>query len=198
MMGYERILDRLHEAVQTGEDYLVPVDRVPASARVAAAEVMDVLAAEGGAAARARVEVLHADGALDDVTRLSALQVIAASPQVRDLAEASRLANQQEFVALQAGGPDLQDRLASADRHRGVVAFLMGRYEVALDWFTRAFERQRSPENVGNVLAALLALGDRVEAAELLRTVRTRFPAEFAGELEDRIRNDADLRELRG
>jgi tetratricopeptide (TPR) repeat protein len=197
-MPYEQILGRLHQAVQTGQDYLVPVDRVPLAARRGAAEVTRTLREQGPAAARERVQSLFAEGALDEVTRLSALQVIAASPDVRDLAEASRLANLQEFVALDAGGPDLQDRLASADRHRGVVAFLMGRYEVALDWFTHAFERQRTAENVGNVLASLLALGDRCEAAELLSTVRTRFPAAFAEELEQRIVSDADLRELRG
>ncbi|MEZ4323283.1 MAG: hypothetical protein R3F61_37815 [Myxococcota bacterium] len=198
MMPYERILDRLHHAVQSGQDYLVPVDRVPAAARVAAGEITRVLSEEGAAAARARAHALHEAGRLDDITLLSALQVIAASPGVRDLAEASRLAALQEFTALEAGGPDLEDRLASADRHRGVVAFLMGRYEVALDWFTHAFERQRTPENVGNVLAALLALGDRDEAAELLDTVRTRFPQAFATELDHRIASDTDLMELRG
>ncbi|MCB9674063.1 MAG: hypothetical protein H6737_03045 [Alphaproteobacteria bacterium] len=174
------------------------MDRVPVAARAAAAQITRTLSDEGPAAARAKVQELHDAGAIDDVTRLSALQVIAASPQVRDLAEASRLASLQEYVALEAGGPDLQDRLASADRHRGVVAFLMGRYEVALDWFTHAFERQRTPENVGNVLATLLALGDRGEAADLLSTVRTRFPDSFARELDHRIQSDTDLRELRG
>jgi len=197
-MPYELIIDRLHRAVRTGQDYLAPVDRVPLQARAAASEVMALLEEQGAEAARQRTDQLHAEGRLDAVTRLSALQVIAASPGVRDLAEASRLANQQEFVALQEGGPALQDRLASADRHRGVVAFLMGRYEVALDWFTHAFERQRSAENVGNVLAALLALGDRREAAELLHTVRSRFPRDFARDLESRLQSDADLSELRG
>jgi tetratricopeptide (TPR) repeat protein len=197
-MSVHRILDRLHEAVQTGQDYLVPTDQVPVRVREAAREIARTLREDGPAAARDCVESMAASGRIDPVTRLSALQVIAASPQVRDLAEASRLAGAQEFVALDAGGPELQVHLASADRHRGVVAFLMGRYEVALDWFTHAFERQRTPENVGNVLATLLALGERREAAELLETVRARFPPAFADALATRIATDADLKELRG
>ncbi len=197
-MSVHRILDRLHEAVQTGQDYLVPTEQVPFRVRSAAAEIARTLREDGPIAARDCVEALARDGRIDPVTRLSALQVIAASPQVRDLAEASRLAGQQEFLALDEGGPELQTHLASADRHRGVVAFLMGRYEVALDWFTHAFERERTPENVGNVLATLLALGERQEAAELLDTVRSRFPSSFAEALGERIANDADLKELRG
>lgn len=192
------VFARLRAAVRPrGDDYLLPSDQLPERDRAGAIEVARTLADRGPAEARALVESLHAEGRLDAVTRVSALHVIAASPAVRDLAEAARLADLQEYLALDAGGPHLETRLASADRHRGVVAFLMGRPEVALEWFTRAFERQRTAENVGNVLAALIALGDRREAADLLVTVRDRFPPSLVDELMDRIEQDGDLRELR-
>lgn len=190
------VLDRLHRAVQTGEVYLAPADRLPPSERAAAREVLEALAL-GPDVARSTVERLHAEGRLGKVARASALHVVAASPDVRDFAEACRMADLQEFLALEEGGPHLLARLASADRHRGVVAFLMGRYSIALEWFSRAFERERTPENLGNVLAALLALGERREAHELMATVRRGFPSAFQEDLVRRIGRDDDLRELR-
>lgn len=196
-MAVHAILERLHAAVQRGGDYLVTAEHVPERDRAGAAEIAAVLRTSGAVAARDAVERLAAEGRIDPVTRLSALQVIAASPGVRDLAEAARLADQQEYVALQLGGPELPMRLASADRHRGVVAFLMGRPAVALEWFTRAFERQRTPDNLANLLAALVALGDTREARELLSTVRDRFPPAFAEAVERIVDADADLAALR-
>ena len=49
-----------------------------------------------------------------------------------------------------------------------MIAFLRGHDAVALDWFTRALERERSAENVGNVLAVLIRLGELQEARELV------------------------------
>lgn len=196
-MPVSAILERLHAAVGRGGAYLVTTSRLPEADRDGAAEIATCLRTEGAVSARARVAALFAEGRIDAVTRLSALHVIAASPGVRDFAEASRLADQQEYVALQAGGPMLTSRLASADRHRGVVAFLMGRPEIALEWFTRALERERTPENLCNVLAALLACGDEQEARELHGTVRARFPSAFAEEVERTVEEDADLTPLR-
>lgn len=192
------LLERLHRAVQRGEVYLAPTDSLPSHERSAAAEVARALREEGPEAARETIASLHAAGALGDVARVSALHVVAASPAVRDYAEACRMADLQEYLALQEGGSQLLPRLASADRHRGVVAFLMGHHTVALDWFSRAFERERTAENLGNVLATLLATGERAEAHDLLATVRSAFPAGFASDLERRIAADDDLRELRG
>jgi tetratricopeptide (TPR) repeat protein len=191
------LLDRLHRAVQTGDVYLAPADALPTHERTAAKAVAQALADDGPEAARALTEALHAAGDLGPVARVSALHVIAASPAVRDYAEAYRLADLQEFLALEHDGAHLLEQLASADRHRGVVAFLMGRHAVALDWFSRAFERERTAENLGNVLATLLATGARTEAHDLLATVQESFPPRFAAELDRRIAADDDLRELR-
>lgn len=191
------LLDRLHRAVQRGEVYLAPTDALPERDRSSASAILRCLQEEGPDEARALIEALHAADAIGSVARVSALHVVAASPEVRDFAEAYRLAELQEYLALQEGGSYLIAQLASADRHRGVVAFLMGRYEVALDWFSRALERERTVENLGNVLATLLATGAREDAHDLLQTVKRSFPGRFAAALDDRIRVDDDLRELR-
>ena len=98
---------------------------------------------------------------------------------------------------MRLGGPNLADNLASVDRHRGVLAFLLGQYEVAIDHFTRAFERQRSPGNLANVLATLLRLGDEDEARELLDQVQRAFEDDFVDALSDMIERDPDLALLR-
>lgn len=191
------LLDRLQRAVQRGEVYLAPTDALPARERSAAAAVLRCLHDDGPEAARSLIEVLHEAGALGVVARVSALHVVAASPAVGDLKEAYRLAELQEHLALREDGSYLIPQLASADRHRGVVSFLMGHYDVALDWFGRALERERTVENLGNVLAALLASGARADAHDLLRTVDQAFPGRFSKALAERIRDDDDLRELR-
>ena len=149
-------------------------------------------------AVRSLIRRLFKDGAIDKVMMLSALHVLAASPRVKDWAEAARLVGEQEFAALELGGPNLQANLASVDRHRGVLAFLRGHHEVALDYFTRALERERSSENLGNVLCALLALGEEDEARALLLQVRRSLPTPLVEELDDRVRRDPDLALLRG
>jgi tetratricopeptide (TPR) repeat protein len=131
------------------------------------------------------------------VMMLSALHVVAAHPSVADWSEAARLAGEQEQAAMELGGPRLQTNLASVDRHRGVVAFLQGHFEIALDYFSRAFERQHNAENLGNVLCCLLALGDTDDARDLLGRVRRSFPEALTSELEDRILRDPDLALLR-
>ena len=195
-MGVRSILERLHGAIQSGGDYLVPTDDLPAIERADARRISSTLDREGPVAARAVVEELYRAGAIDRVMQLSALHVIAASPSVRDYREALRLVGLQEFAALERGG-DIERAMASVDRHRGVVAFLMGRFEVALEDFTRALEREHSAENLGNVLAALLALGDREEAEGMYRLVLRRFPTTIAEALLRRVRDDDDLRPLR-
>jgi tetratricopeptide (TPR) repeat protein len=197
-MARHHLLGRIHQALQGGT-YLTPTASVPTAQREALDEVRRLL--DGPAAdpdaARIRIQQLHASGRIDRVVKLSALGVVAAHPAVRDYAEAARLAGQQEIVALDAGGDGLPPRLASADRHRGVLAFLLGRYEVALTWFTSALERERSAENLCNVLSALLRLGDLEEARDLLSQVRCAFPAAVQVEVEETIERDEDLAALR-
>jgi tetratricopeptide (TPR) repeat protein len=147
--------------------------------------------------ARAQVQAFFQGGRIDRVLMLSALHVIACHPRVADWNEAARLVGEQEFAALEMGGPNLQSNLASVDRHRGVLAFLRGHYEVALDYFSRTLERQRSAENLQNILCTLLKLGEESEAAALLAQIRRSFPSELVEEIDRSIQRDPDLALLR-
>lgn len=197
-MDYQHILLRIRAAVASST-YLVPTGGVPAPQRGALAEVAAAMRSVDAdpEQIRRRIHQLHASGRIDHVMKLSALGVLAASPLVRDYAEAARLASQQEFAALDEGGPWRDLYLASADRHRGVIAFIRGHDTVALDWFTRALERERSAENVGNVLAALVRLGELDEARDLLERMARALPDAMRAELEDRVAADEDLVRLR-
>lgn len=193
--GYTHILDRIRSTLASAT-YLAPSAAAPTEQR----EVLGQIGAaiEAGVdpeAVRRRIHQLHAAGRLDRVMMLSALGVLAASPQVRDWAEAARLASQQEFAALDQGGPERDRNLASAHRHRGVIAFLRGWYPVALDWFTRALEKERTAENLGNVLAALIRLGELDEARALLASGG--LGPSGTEELGRRIAADEDLARLR-
>jgi tetratricopeptide (TPR) repeat protein len=74
---------------------------------------------------------------------------------------------------------------------------MMGQYEPALQAFTRALERERSAENLGNVLAALLKLGELEEAADILTAVRERFPPQIRDRVFSMVARDPDLASLR-
>jgi hypothetical protein len=192
------VLGRIRAALRTGS-YLVPVRQVPASQRAHLAEIARGIADPSADPERLRTRIrqLQAAGRLDRIRTLSALAVLAASPLVRDHAEALRLVGQQELAALDEGGPDLDANLASVARHRGVTWFLLGRDEHALDWFTRAMERERSAENVGNVLAVLLRLGEVQEAEGLVAGMERVAGEGVVAELRARIAEDEDLTRLR-
>ncbi len=196
-LDHHNLFSRILQAVDA-TSYFTPTEHVDPSQRPALEEVRRVLQAPDldPDLARAVVLRLHAEGRLDRVHTLSALHVIAASPRVRDWAEAARLAGEQELAALDQGGPWLDANLASVDRHRGVIAFLRGHYEAALDHFTRALERQRTAENLGNVLAALLRLGELDQADQIVAQVRTSLSADLVRELDQRIQTDPDLAAL--
>ncbi len=197
-MTYQHILGRIRSSVAR-DAYLAGTGSVPAGQLAAMQEVAALVADPyiRADSVRRRIHQLHASGRLDRVMKLSALGVLAASPRVRDFAEASRLAGQQELVALEEGGPHREVYLASADRHRGVLAFLLGHHEVALDWFGRALERERSVQNVGNVLACLLQLGDTEAATDLMRQVLQGWSEHDRHALEELIGADDDLAPLR-
>ncbi len=146
---------------------------------------------------RAYVHREHQAGRIDQVVFLSALHAIACHPRVAEWEEAARLVGEQELAALELGGPRLQQNLASVDRHRGVLTFLRGHFEIALDYFARAFERERSAENLTNILCTMLRLGEEDEAWDLLREVRRVFPAPLVAEIEHSIQQDPDLALLR-
>lgn len=197
-MDYRRVLDQIRSTVRQGS-YLVPPSAASGPQKEALAGIASAIADPNSdpEVLRRKIHQLHAAGRIDRVMMLSSLGVLAASPGVRDYAEAARLAGQQELAALEQGGPRRDTYLASADRHRGVLAYLLGQYEVALDWFGRALGRERSSENLGNVLAALVRLGDIEAAAELRDGVSNHFPREVAEQLVHRIANDEDLIRLR-
>ncbi len=198
-MDTRGLLDAILDQIDA-EAYFTPTSSVSPAQR----KVLDQVAARLRAPSfdvdevRAFVDRAHADGKLDAVLRLSALHVIACHPRVSDWALAARLAGEQELAALDLGGPNLQANLAAVDRHRGVLAYLRGHYEAALEYFTRALERQHSAENLGNVLCALLRLDDEDEAVALYRRVCTSFPAPLVAELQQMVESDADLATLRG
>lgn len=191
------VLGRIRAALRSGT-YLVPASHAPAGQR-AALESVAVSLAEGVDPDRIRTRnrQLAAAGRLDPVMTLSALSVVAAHPAVRDYPEALRLAGQQELAALEPGAADRDLHLASVARHRGVVFFLLGHPAQALDWFTRALERQRSVENVGNVLAALLRLGDAPEAESVLTGMSRTLPPDQWAALRAHVASDDDLVRLR-
>jgi tetratricopeptide (TPR) repeat protein len=197
-MDYGALFDRILAAVDH-DAYLPLADAVEPRQRAAMQEIEAALRDPDRevSAARALARRLHAEGRIDDVMLYSALHVIAASPRAQDLDTAAALVAQQELAALRLGGPNLQGNLASVDRHRGVLAFLIGEYPVAIDYFTRAFERQRSAGNLANVMATLLRLGDEDDARQLLEQVRSNLPRELTTSLDEMIAADPDLALLR-
>lgn len=197
-MDFESLFQRISNAVDQSA-YLTPASSVDPRQRAALEEIGRMIAdtVVTPDEIRTYVEAAHASGRIDAVNRLSALHVLAASPRVKDYALAARLAGEQEIAALTLGGPLVEANLASVDRHRGVLAFLTGHPAVALDHFTRALERQRSPENVSNVLASLLKLGELEEAEAILGQVRRTMSPALVRELDSAIEQDPDLAVLR-
>lgn len=197
-MDYEALYQRILRKVDE-QAYLPWFDSVDPDTQEATRALSDLLRRPDfdPAEARALAQRLHREGRIDRVVLLSTLHAIAASPQVRDYGEAARLVAEQEQAALELGGPNLQSNLASVERHRGVLAFLQGHYEIALDYFSRAFERQRSAGNLSNVLATLLRLGDIDDAIDLYRQVARGLPAALVSRLDHIISLDPDLARLR-
>ncbi len=197
-MDLEALFDRILHAVEE-QAYLTPSAHVDPQQQQAMAEIAGAIQAADFDPDHLRglIHGYHRQGRIDRVMMLSALHVVAAHPSVADWAEAGRLVAEQEQAAMELGGPRLQANLASVERHRGVVAFLQEHHEIALDYFSRAFERQHSAENLGNVLCCLLALGETDDALDLIGRVRRSFPAALVSDLEDRIVRDPDLALLR-
>ncbi len=197
-MAYRSILDRIFEVVDQ-QAYLTPMHRIQGPEAQALAVFKAALAepdfdAEG---VRRLVDRLHEEGRLRATTRFSALHIIAAHPRVGNLSEAARLVGEQELAALDEGGPTLNADLASVDRHRGVLAFLKGHYDVALDYFSRALDRERSAENLCNILCCLLRLKELKEASSLWTQIQSSYPEDLVDELGRIIEQDPDLALLR-
>ncbi|MFK7931484.1 MAG: hypothetical protein AB8H79_25115 [Myxococcota bacterium] len=197
-MNVQNILDRILSTVDR-ESYLTPYDHVEERFREPLAAVQRMLADESVSAPTIRSLVLsmHAEGKLDQIHLHSALHVVAAHPRVKDYVEAARQIAEQEMAIYALGPKNQPHQLASVDRHRGVLAYLQGQYAVSLDYLTRAMERERSVENLGNVLCALIRLGSEDEAREILVQARKNLPDSFVTGLDRRIQDDPDLLNLK-
>jgi tetratricopeptide (TPR) repeat protein len=201
-MDYNAILERIlqtvdREAYRFSGTHLSPPD---ASAQQTVHAALADASVDIGAV-RQLVQRLFDDGEIDDVVRLSLLFVIAAHPRAKDYAEAGRLLGERETavwaLAERGDEADLERLLAAVDRHRGALAFLMGRYAHALDHFARALERERAANNLQNVLATLLRLGEEADARALLGQIRQSYPAPVVEHLDRVIQQDPDLALLR-
>lgn len=197
-LDFQALIDRITHVVDQ-RAYFTPSSHVDGPQRAVLASVERQLSRDDFDPEEVReyLRAQHAAGNIDKVKMLSALHVVACHPKVADWEEAARLVGEQELAALELGGPNLEANLASVDRHRGVLAFLRRHYEVALDYFARALERQRTAENFTNVLATLLRLGEEDEAVGLLRQARRTFPPNFVAEIDRTIQTDPDLALLR-
>ncbi len=197
-MDYNALFDRILGQVDQAA-YMPLADSVDPEQRTAMAEVESQIRSPSIPAevTAALIERLHQDGLIDRVHMLSAQHVLAASPKVGDFRAAAQFVAEQEMAALAQGGPRLNANLASVDRHRGVLAFLQGHFGVALDYFSRAFERQHTAGNLSNVLASLLRLGDTDEARDLLQQVRSSLAPDLIADLNHLIEHDPDLALLR-
>lgn len=125
------------------------------------------------------------------------LQTIAAHPACEDLRELARLIGEEEHLVLEEGGPRQTARLAVVDHHRGVHAFLMGRYEYALELETRSASARPWGDSLANILIILLRLDQEARAADMLASIRRRFPLDLVRQVEGYIRQDPDLALLR-
>jgi tetratricopeptide (TPR) repeat protein len=191
---FERILYKVDQ-----DSYLASIRPLDPGQHTALREIEQLRTTAGVSAEQvgAYIDRCYSTGRLSRILYFSARHVLAASPAVQDYSAAARLAAEQEMAALEEGGARLQANLASVERHRGVLAFLQGHYGVALDYFSRAFEREHNAMNLSNVLATLIRLGDPDEALALLRQVRGSLPAALVDELDVLIVSDPDLALLR-
>ncbi len=197
-MDYQALLDRIYQSVDR-EAYFAPSQQVPARQRAAMERLGEVIQSADFNAeiARTLAHRLHREGRIDRIRMLSALHVIEAHPSVANWEAAARLVGEQEMVVISQGGPRLQTDLAAVERHRGVLAYLNHSYEVALDYFSRALERERSAENLQNVLCTLIRLGEELDAGTLLSQIRRSYPGVIVHRLNRAVACDPDLALLR-
>ena len=120
--------------------YLIPLDRQDPALRGPIAEVACMLLSPDVQRSQidARIDAMRVSRVLDDACAWSLRGLVAAHPRFGDYCDALRCAALQELAALSAGGQSLRTRLASVERLRGVVAFLMDRPGVALEQIFRA------------------------------------------------------------
>ncbi len=198
-MDFDQILGRVLKGVQS-KAFVTPSEGIrDAREREIVGSVLARMEAPGFdvEGVRAEIEALGERALITPRRRAILLQTVAAHPAVGELEECARLIGEEEYLVLQEGGPELPRRLAVVHHHRAVLAYLLGRYEVALDLETRSVEVAPWSDSLANILAILLRLGEEPRARDLLAQMRASFPAAMVARVIDYIRQDPDLELLR-
>ncbi len=198
-MDLDAILGRVLGRVER-KAFVTPTDGIDdATERQVSGEVLRQVGAPGADvdALREQVRQLRSDGTITPRREAILLLSIAAHPAVADYAAMARSIADEEYAVLAEGGPHLASRRAVVLHHRAVLAFLMHRYEVALDLETRSVELAPWPDSLANILAVLLRLGEEGRARDLLAQMPNGFGNSMAQSVHDFIRNDPDLELLR-
>jgi len=161
--------------------------------------IFDALSQENVSIPRLRHQVqrLRSEGLVTPRRAVILLQTLAAHPACEDHAELARLIGEEHHLVLKEGGPHLASRLAVVDHHRAVHAFLLARYDVALELETRSVEACPWGDSLANILIILLRLNQEPRARALLQTIRETFPTDLRQQVEHYIEQDPDLALLR-
>jgi hypothetical protein len=198
-MDFDEILGRVLRTVE-GDAFMTPASGIEdPRERELVSRILEQLDPDGFDVEGVRAQVRRLQQSDQITLRRQAilLQTVAAHPAVRDLREVARQIGVEEYETLAEGGPLLARRLAVLDHHRAVLAWLMGRLEVALDLETRSVEATPGSDSLANILAILLRLGEEDRARELLARLRASFPTALVDDVERYIQQDPDLTLLR-
>ncbi len=196
---FDALLDRVFSAVDH-QAFVTPIAGIDDPDEVRLLE--PIFEALGGpdvdiAGLRAQVRRLADDGLVTPRRAVILLQTLAAHPAGEDLRELARLIGEEEHLVLREGGPRMAARLAVVDHHRGVHAFLLGRYEHALELETRSAAARPWGDSLANILILLLRLDQEPRARALLAQIRGRFPMDLVRQVHGYISQDPDLALLR-
>ncbi len=198
-MDFDQILGRVLRTVEH-RSFVTPVEGIEdAAEREIVSGVLRALGQPGfdPDTVRAEIDALHRHGRIDRRRCVILLQTVSAHPSVGDLDRVARLIGEEEYEVLKEGGPKMASRLAVVDHHRAVLAYLLGRYEVALDLETRSAEIAPWSDSLANILAILIRLGEEGRARDLLLQIRGAFPPLITDSIDTYIRQDPDLELLR-
>ena len=198
-MDLEQLLGRVLGRIE-GEAFVTPAAGIEdADERRLVEDLLVRLSPSGFDAEvlRADVRRLRREGRIGARREAILLLTIAGHPAVGDLREMARQIGVEEFEVLSEGGPKLDRRLAVVAHHRAVLAWLLERFEVALDLETRSVEAAPSGDSLANILAILLRLGEEERARDLLGRLRPGYPRSIVDQVDELIQQDPDLALLR-
>ena len=199
LLDFDALLDRVLDAVDR-KAFVTPTAGIDDPDEVRLIEpIFEALASPDVdiEALRTEVRSLSDDGLITPRRAVILLQTLAAHPACEDLRELGRLIGEEEHLVLSEGGPRLESRLAVVEHHRAVHAFLLGRYEHALELETRSAASRPWGDSLANILIILLRLDQEPRARALLQQMRRRFPLDLVRQVEQYIEQDPDLALLR-